>query len=79
MLKTKTLSHRKLSRRELMIGGATLPLAAGASKAFGATEMMGVGGTRFNRMKLGGFEGNNPSCRHTRCGRPQEYFWIECG
>lgn len=56
MLKTKTLSHGKLSRRDLMIGGATLPLVAGASKAFGAAEMMGVGGTRYNRMKLGGFE-----------------------
>lgn len=56
MYKTKSISLGHVSRRDLMIAGASLPLVAGASKAFGAAELMGVGGTRFNRMKLGGFE-----------------------
>ena len=56
MLRTKTLSHAELSRRDLMVGAAMLPVVAGASKAFGAAAMMGVGGTRFNRMTLGTFE-----------------------
>ncbi|MFY0596790.1 MAG: MBL fold metallo-hydrolase [Cognatishimia sp.] len=56
MLKAKTLYQGKLSRRELMVAGATLPLIAGATKAFSAADMLGVGGTRFRRMKIGAFE-----------------------
>ncbi|MDV4145118.1 MBL fold metallo-hydrolase [Shimia sp. FJ5] len=46
-----------INRRSVLLGGAALPLAAAtASPALAAAEMMGVGTTRFNRVKLGGFE-----------------------
>ena len=48
----------ELSRRGLLAGAAALPLAAGLAPgmAQAKAEMMGVGATRFNRMKLGDFE-----------------------
>lgn len=46
-----------INRRAVLMGAAATPLAmTAASPAFAAAEMMGVGATRFNRMKLGGFE-----------------------
>lgn len=47
-----------LSRRTLLAGAAAMPLAAGLAPkmAQAKAEMMGVGATRFNRMKLGNFE-----------------------
>jgi glyoxylase-like metal-dependent hydrolase (beta-lactamase superfamily II) len=51
MLKTPVLS-----RRHMMMGAAALPALAAGSPVIAAADMMGVGGTRFNRMKLGGFE-----------------------
>jgi len=44
-----------LNRRSVMLGMASAPLLA-ASPALAAADMMGVGSTRFNRMKLGTFE-----------------------
>ncbi|SHH33173.1 MBL fold metallo-hydrolase [Cognatishimia maritima] len=49
-------NSKTISRRDLMIGGATLPLMAAATKGFAAAEMLGVSATKFNRMKVGGFE-----------------------
>lgn len=51
-----TLKTPHINRRSVLLGGAALPLAAAASPALAAAEMMGVGTTRFNRVKLGGFE-----------------------
>ncbi|SFL43654.1 MBL fold metallo-hydrolase [Shimia aestuarii] len=52
MLKTPALS-----RRHVLLGAAALPLAAAATRpALAGAEMMGIGATRFNRMKLGNFE-----------------------
>ncbi|MGX9351168.1 MBL fold metallo-hydrolase [Shimia sp. W99] len=52
MLKTPALS-----RRHVLLGAAALPLAAATTRpALAAAEMMGIGATRFNRMKLGNFE-----------------------
>ncbi|MEP2531884.1 MBL fold metallo-hydrolase [Shimia sp.] len=45
-----------INRRHLLMGAAALPLAGAASPALAAADMLGVGTTRFNRMKLGGFE-----------------------
>ncbi len=46
-----------LSRRELMLGAAAMPLVLGAAKpALSAAEMLGVNATRFSRMKVGAFE-----------------------
>ncbi len=46
-----------INRRNVLLGAAATPFAmTAASPAFAAAEMMGVGATRFNRIKLGGFE-----------------------
>lgn len=46
-----------INRRNVLLGAAATPFAmTAASPAFAAAEMMGIGATRFNRMKLGGFE-----------------------
>lgn len=44
----------RIDRRGMMLGAAALPLLA--RPALAAAEMMGVGTTRFNRVRLGGFE-----------------------
>ncbi len=52
-----TLKTPCINRRSVLLGAAALPMAAAtASPALAAAEMMGVGTTRFNRVKLGGFE-----------------------
>jgi glyoxylase-like metal-dependent hydrolase (beta-lactamase superfamily II) len=52
-----TLKTPHINRRSVLLGAAALPMAAAAaSPALAAAEMMGVGTTRFNRVKLGGFE-----------------------
>lgn len=52
-----TLTPAHITRRSALMGAAATPLAmAASSPASAAAEMMGVGATRFNRMKLGGFE-----------------------
>lgn len=52
-----TLKTPHINRRHVLLGAAATPLVlATASPALAAAEMMGVGTTRFNRMKLGGFE-----------------------
>lgn len=56
MFRKNTRSLGTFSRRDLLIGSAALPLVAGASPALAAADMLGVGGTRFRRMKLGAFE-----------------------
>lgn len=43
-----------ITRRSVMMGAAALPLTA--SRSFAAAEMLGAATTRFNRVKLGGFE-----------------------
>lgn len=50
------LKAPRISRRHFMAGTAALPLVAQGGLAQAAADMMGVGGTRFNRMKIGGFE-----------------------
>ncbi|WP_306151826.1 MBL fold metallo-hydrolase [Roseovarius sp. MMSF_3281] len=46
-----------MTRRHVLASAAALPLAAAASgQARAAAPMMGVASTRFNRVKLGGFE-----------------------
>ena len=52
-----TLAAPKLNRRQVVLSGMAAPAAIlSASPLLAAAEMMGVGTTRFNRMKLGGFE-----------------------
>lgn len=48
----------ELTRRGVLAGAAAMPLAAtmAPQMATAKAEMMGVGATRFNRMKLGNFE-----------------------
>ena len=51
------LKKPAITRRHMLAGAAALPLAATVARpAFAKAEMMGVATTRFNRMKLGGFE-----------------------
>ena len=50
------LKAPNVTRRHMLMGAAALPLATAARPALAAADMMGVGTTRFNRMKLGGFE-----------------------
>lgn len=45
-----------LSRRNALLGAASLPLLGAGSTALAAADMLGVQMTRFNRMKLGAFE-----------------------
>lgn len=45
-----------VSRRFVLSGAASLPLIAQGGMTMAAAEMMGVGYTRYNRMKLGSFE-----------------------
>ncbi|MHC0053680.1 MBL fold metallo-hydrolase [Actibacterium sp. D379-3] len=50
-------SKTKMTRRSALCAGAALPLAGmAAGGAQAAAPMMGMGLTRFNRFKLGGFE-----------------------
>lgn len=49
-----TLKTPHINRRSVLLGAAMTPLAA--SPLLAAAEMMGVASTRFNRMKVGGFE-----------------------
>ncbi|MEQ9694325.1 MBL fold metallo-hydrolase [Shimia sp. SDUM112013] len=52
-----SISSPRLNRRSILMGAAALPLASLlAAPARAGAEMMGVGATRFNRMKLGAFE-----------------------
>ena len=51
-----TMKTPYITRRAVMMGAASLPLAATAGKAMAAAEMMGVATTKFNRFKLGAFE-----------------------
>ncbi|MDO6485870.1 MBL fold metallo-hydrolase [Shimia thalassica] len=52
-----TLKTPHINRRSVLLGASALPLSAAlASPALAAADMMGVGSTRFNRMKLGNFE-----------------------
>ncbi|SHJ15392.1 Glyoxylase, beta-lactamase superfamily II [Shimia gijangensis] len=52
-----SLKTPHINRRNLLLGAAATPFVmASASPALAAADMMGIGATRFNRMKLGGFE-----------------------
>lgn len=51
-----TMKTPYITRRAVMMGAASLPLAATAGKAMAAAEMMGMATTKFNRFKLGAFE-----------------------
>ena len=49
-----SVSRTGINRRTLLAGAAALPM--GATGAFAAADMLGIGTTRFNRFGLGGFE-----------------------
>ena len=52
-----TFKTPHINRRNVLLGAAATPFAlATASPALAAADMMDVGATRFNRMKLGSFE-----------------------
>lgn len=53
------IKSKDVSRRAMLAGAAALPVAAALTapqQARAKAEMMGVGATRFNRMKVGAFE-----------------------
>ena len=72
-----TLETPRLNRRSVLLGGAALPLAAAtASPALAAAEMMGVASTRFNRVKLGGFEVTTLLAGTRTVPEPQNIFGM---
>lgn len=75
MLKTSTLKMPMITRRHMFVGAAALTGMA-ATKSFAAAEMMGVGATRFNRVKLGGFEVTTLLAGTRAVGEPQKIFGM---
>lgn len=69
-----------INRRNVLLGAAATPFVmAGASPAFAAAEMMGIGATRFNRMKLGGFEVTTLLAGTRTVPNPQAIFGKNVG
>ncbi|GAA6182013.1 MBL fold metallo-hydrolase [Shimia sp. NS0008-38b] len=79
MAQEKT-QEKALSRRSLLAGAAALPVAAALPrKAEAKAEMLGVGATRFNRMKLGGFEVTTLLVGTRTVESPQNIFGMNVG
>ncbi len=68
-----------LSRRHLLLGAAALPIAASGSSAFAAADMLGVGGTKYNRMKIGGFEVTTLLVGSRPVENPKSIFGLNVG
>lgn len=72
--------ERAISRRGILAGAAAVPLAAALPKqAVAKAEMMGVGATRFNRMKLGAFEVTTLLVGTRTVESPQNIFGMNVG
>ncbi len=66
-----------LTRRHVLASAAALPLAAATSgAALAAAPMMGVASTRFNRVKLGGFEVTTILAGTRTVPEPQNIFGM---
>lgn len=65
-----------LSRRNVMLAGASLPLIAAASQVRAAAEMKGIAATRFNRMKVGDFEVTTLLAGTRTVEEPQKIFGM---
>ncbi|CUJ00773.1 MBL fold metallo-hydrolase [Cognatishimia activa] len=67
---------KTLSRRDVMLAGASFPLIAAASQVRGAAEMKGIAATRFNRMKVGNFEVTTLLAGTRTVEEPQKIFGM---
>ena len=71
------MTTSRLTRRHVLASAAALPLAAAtAGAARAAAPMMGVASTRFNRVKLGGFEVTTILAGTRTVPEPQNIFGM---
>lgn len=66
-----------LTRRQTLFGAAALPLVAAATPVLAGAEMMGVGMTRFNRVKVGAFEVTSLLAGTRTVENPQTIFGMD--
>ncbi len=67
-----------LNRRQILLGAAALPMAAAtATPLLAGAEMMGVGMTRFNRVKVGAFEVTTLLAGTRTVENPQTIFGMD--
>jgi len=71
------MTDTSLTRRQALMAGAALPLAAAAMPARAAAPMLGAGMVPYNRFKLGGFEVTTILAGTRTVPDPQKIFGLD--